>query len=418
MFGFQALLHCDINIAPMYFPALQLDVDLNEALHPGSVQLELWCGRALLASAPLLLLPSSSNVPEGPQERDPLFEELQTYSASVIDASALLTDLGQVLYSLECVQQYTARLSGYEQDVNSSGPSSSWGGIVAGLAAQHACDLTTLSSMHELASGLLEYAKSEGLKHTAALLVSGIMRLHQRLGAVKGAVTEATSALRSGTAVKGQSPAGPSNMEAVPGAKSAAAVVTGPAGATSAQQSTSSSLRFAATEAGLVHRKPGHPVAQTAAGKSAAGAGWTSHKQSSGNGQAAGQPPALQPAAPHATSRMGVVRECLRHAVLGFRPRGVEQAYKQWVAKRWRSFVRTHSMLLSFWVLASMLRSLSDGWQTWVTHLPAHLWAVSPWFTSMVACMFKQDRWGEHLCASLVSWEADSRALCVALSRC
>jgi hypothetical protein len=185
-------------------PALQLDVDLSVAPSAGSVQLELWCGRALLASAPLLLLPALTNGARA-SGSDPLLDELQDHVQQVgweeeasepetcSGAAAFLSDLGQVLFSVQCVQQTASDASAQKlsdnsavNDMSTSGPSS-WGGVVMSLASEHAFDPALLSSMHSLGEGLLEYAKMEGLKATASLLNPSILALHLRLEQVQAA---------------------------------------------------------------------------------------------------------------------------------------------------------------------------------------------------------------------------------------
>jgi hypothetical protein len=182
---------------------LQLDVDLSQPPSAGSVQLELWCGRALLASAPLLLLPKASD--SSSCDSNLLLEELQQCVGQLgwsegaqsvgakpsSGASALLADLGQVLYSAECVQRAAVAAgpaqAGSSSSSSNSAPSSSWGGIVAGLAAQHASDPDTLSGVIFICEGLLEYAQEQGSTHTADLLSECASRLQQRLQQVQGA---------------------------------------------------------------------------------------------------------------------------------------------------------------------------------------------------------------------------------------
>jgi hypothetical protein len=192
----------------------QLYVDLSQAPSAGSVQLELWCGRALLASAPLLLLPSAS--PGGPlnEGADALLEEVQQSVEQLgwgegaqsdgtkpsSGASALLADLGQVLYSTGCVQRAAGgRVNSLIS--SSSGPSSSWGGIVAGLAGQHTSDSDTLSGVLSICEGLLEYAQEQQHTYTAGLVGECAARLQQRLQQVQmaGAPTMAAPPAEAAT---------------------------------------------------------------------------------------------------------------------------------------------------------------------------------------------------------------------------
>jgi hypothetical protein len=188
------------NISFEHLLSLQLDVDLSQAPSAGSVQLELWCGRALLASAPLLLLPSVSD--RSSAGSDPLLAELQTSVGQLgwgegaqghvreagRGASALLADLGQVLYSVECVRRAACGAGPPQVDgLNSSSGPASWGGIVPGLAAQHASSSDALSSVVYICEGLLEYAQEQGLLSTADLLSGCASRLQQRLQQVRGA---------------------------------------------------------------------------------------------------------------------------------------------------------------------------------------------------------------------------------------
>jgi hypothetical protein len=277
--------------------------------------------------------------------------------------SALLTDLGQVLYSVECVRG-AADAAGHAQAGSlKNGPSSSWGGIVAGLAAQHVSDAATLSSMHELASGLLEYAKSEGLKHAAALLVSGIMTLHQRL-----------EELRSNTA--GVAATGPSHTTKCSQSNQLLAGVKATA---EAPEGSSVSSALGAKE-GLRQRKPEQKEPDPSSG---------GRKATDVAGQH--QPPATRAAGRQPYFNGALVLGCIRHALHGFQ-HGAEEQYKLWVAERYNTFLRTHGMLLSLWTVASFLRSALDGWDAIWAVLPVNLVVGVPWVTSALVAMYKQHR--------------------------
>jgi hypothetical protein len=299
-----------------------------------------------------------------------LLEELQGHAESVLGTSALLTDLGQVLFGVGCVQQHLDNTSSKGASSNSvvpnSGPSSSsWGGIVSSLAAQHASDPATLSWTHELASGLLEYAKSEGLKHAAALLVSDMMTLHQRLEAVKGTAGSPSSLSPAAAA--------PSKVE-----ESKAGANAEAAAAAAAASSANSGLR---------QRNPQH----TGLDKPPAKSGWK---------EAGAQQPhqrgssVSQQTVPRSQQRLSwpTVATCIRDAVFGYESQQVEEQYKLWVAQRHNRFLSTYTLLLCLWIIASCVRSWRDGWQAFLDHLPIHLAAIVPLATTLVLTLVKQYR--------------------------
>jgi hypothetical protein len=380
-------------------PPLQLDVELSQAPSAGSVQLELWCGRDVLASAPLLILPA---VTSGASGSDSVLEELQGYiNKSSGDTSALLSDLGQVLYSVDCINQQqlgndpvkavASSNNGTSTTSSSSGPAS-WGGVVSSLAQHHASDPEMLASMLVAGDDLLQYAKSEGLKHTASqLLVPGVMTLHQRLERVKGVTAEGAVDVGATTAEGASDAAGSSKIGAKPVvADTGSGMGASCSSMTPAEQSAPSAYASAASAAGMFKRASPHPnqQADAPAGRSD---NWLPHKRRSSAIVYQGRLQSPTRQAPHHSSRSDF-KQCLQHAVLGFKPAGVEQAYKQWMSERCRSLVCTHSILLSLWVIASLARSSVDGWQTFVACLPAHLWCAVPWFTSAAMSLNKQDR--------------------------
>jgi hypothetical protein len=318
-------------------------------------------------------------------------EELQSHAAAS-DATALLADLGQVLYSVECVQR-AAVTPEHPQDStgnsdNSSGNSSSWGGIVSGLAQHHASDASTLSSMLAIAEGLLEYAKSEGLKHTAALLVPGIMTLHQRLEAVKASTTGAVTA----SSAAGFSAAAGSSQSDSKACAGTAAGVGGEHGC--AEQA---GVPTPSTDPAKSPTKPG--LRQRNLKTSSEGLPQTGgvvseqhpqkvmgHAFSPENHQQVQQP---SQGPQHMDWRL--YRQACKHAVLGFQA-PLEQRYKLWVAQRRSAFSATYSLLLVVWVAASMTRTAFEGWPAFVAVLPVHLAALVPWATSAILALNKQYR--------------------------
>jgi hypothetical protein len=290
--------------------------------------------------------------------------------------SALLTDLGQVLFGVGCVQQLGGNTSGEgaspasspstsssDSAVPSTGPRS-WGGIVSSLAAQHASDPATLSWTHELASGLLEYAKSEGLKHTAALLVSGMMTLHQRLEAVKG--TDRPSLSLSAAAATHAT---------------AAAADAGQAGSASSASGANSGLR---------QRNPQH----TSLDNSPAEGSWQEAGNEAWNQKQQGGSSVSQQTAPRSQQRPSwpTVTACIRDAVFGHGSQQIEEQYKLWVAQRHNRFLSTYTLLLCLWIITSCVRSWRDGWRAFLDHLPIHLAGIAPWATTLVLTLLKKYR--------------------------
>jgi hypothetical protein len=183
---------------------LQLDVDLATAPGPGAVQLELWHGLNILASAPLLLLPPQ------PQEHSTLLmEELGqhveqcswevdaaesvsevtagTQIASASGVPALLSDLGQVLFTADCISN-PGRASGLPLE----GPGA-WGGVAAGIMAQHTGNPECLDSTLQVAEGLVEYAQAQGLPHLASTVQDAyqLIEKHRSTCTHSGAVSAA-----------------------------------------------------------------------------------------------------------------------------------------------------------------------------------------------------------------------------------
>jgi hypothetical protein len=219
---------------PAGMDSLQVDISLLSSARAGSVQLELWHGHQVLATAPLLLLPPGP-ITQGP---DTLLEELQqcahqcawtpetsppppsplpappppvdplcSLSAWVpgppltttlagseppSGAQAWLTDLGQLLFAGACIDQASRGTSldgvltgGPAGQREGAAPSSndpgSWGGVVASTVKQHTDNPAMLCSMLHLAEGLQELSAAEGYVATTALITSLTNRVRDRL---------------------------------------------------------------------------------------------------------------------------------------------------------------------------------------------------------------------------------------------
>jgi hypothetical protein len=159
-------------------------VDLATAPGPGAVQLELWAGLNILASAPLLLLPPSPS-PASDQEADPLLEELKqhvsrltwsegTAAGPAAGAAAFLSDLGQVLFTASCNSGSGTRAAA----VTADGPGL-WGGAAAGIKHQHTSNPTLLESTLSTCQGLIEYAQAARLTHTQELAATAHLHISQ-----------------------------------------------------------------------------------------------------------------------------------------------------------------------------------------------------------------------------------------------
>jgi hypothetical protein len=149
--------------------SLQLDVDLATAPRPGAVQLELWHGLNILASAPLLLLPPLLPAPDHHQS-DLLLEELKQHvtqhswgegkAGNTSGVPALLSDMGQLLFTADGI-------SNASQPCAAAAGVPSWGGVGPAVIRHHSQDPALLGCCLNMAEGLLEYAQSTGLLHTA-----------------------------------------------------------------------------------------------------------------------------------------------------------------------------------------------------------------------------------------------------------
>jgi hypothetical protein len=170
---------------------LQLDVDLSTAPGPGAVQLEMWAGLNILASAPLLLLPPLLPAPDHHQP-DPLLEELRQHVAQhswvegaageTSGMSAFLSDLGQVLFAANCIKPATHVPDRHSAtQLAPAGQVAAQGAIVTSLAQRHRSDPDVLRSILSLAEGAAEFAHAEGLHHVAAMVESARVAASQRL---------------------------------------------------------------------------------------------------------------------------------------------------------------------------------------------------------------------------------------------
>jgi hypothetical protein len=346
--------------------AVQLDVDLSKGAQVGAVQLELWAGATTpLLSAPFLLLP-----PDAANTADALLLELQTFvqacgwvtpddadasqaahgSQPQVGTAAWLEDLGQVLYTAECIQKldngraaHVAVASEPDSDLPSS-----WGGIsAAAMADQHTSNPALLSSTLALGEGLLEYAKSEGLAHTSALLSSCICKLQARQEALAGA-------------------AGPGHNSAVQG-----------------------SSQGDIAEAGGVRKRLVKKLEQEA--------GTEGH--SSDVGTSAPQRPvapaarARSPAASTSSQQQPFsYTQTARCTLLGFSAPGQEQQYQLWLAARYNRVVAIQGVLVVLWALASLVRMAQDGASAFLSHLPLHLACGLPYAASALLALYKQHR--------------------------
>jgi hypothetical protein len=240
---------------------------------------------------------------------------------------------------------------------------------VSSLAAQHTSDPATLSWTHELAFGLLEYAKSEGLKHTAALLVSDMMTLHQRLEAVKGTAVPSSSLSPAAAAP-------PRSDETTAGARTSAAADSGKAGSTSSASGAKAGLRQRNLQHTGLDRLPAEDSWQNS-GKQQGGSG-VSHQQT-------------EPRR-HQKLSWPAVAACIRDAVFGYPSQQVEEQYKMWVAQRHNRFLSTYSLLLCSWIITSCVRSWRNGWREFLHHLPVHVAGIIPWATTLALTWFKNYR--------------------------
>jgi hypothetical protein len=155
---------------------LQLDVDLSTAPGPGAVQLELWQGLNILASAPLLLLPSLPRLSSPDDQADPLLQELHQHVGqhswageavgstlgAATGASAFLCDLGHLLFTVDCINSRSTAPPGVP----------TWGGGSSAIISHHRTNTPLLVSSLSMAEGLLEYAHSATLPHTAHIASS------------------------------------------------------------------------------------------------------------------------------------------------------------------------------------------------------------------------------------------------------
>jgi hypothetical protein len=352
----------------------QLDVDLATAPGPGAVQLELWHGLNILASAPLLLLPHL--LPDHHQI-DPLLEELTHHvsqhswgeaaateqlqgplgalssssSSSSSGLPALLSDLGQVLYCAACITS-----QGGPGDTGSSSPAAaasgpgSWGGVAVSLAERSASDPTYLRGTLMLAQGLQEYvARDDSLPHTAALLEALRTAISSRLSEVVQ-VTGPSLNQASIDMPTVQLTAPQQLLEDGCGRHSQSTAAAPAEGSTLRRRVLFEPPRV--VQQGRPGRQGGHIIAQDTWG------------------------------------------QCMSAVVRGFQPQSLEAAYASWLVAQvrpvlvlWRGFYLT-------WVWLAIWRAVTRGGGVPASHLPAHCLTSLPYSISALLLMLGrgQDR--------------------------
>jgi hypothetical protein len=157
----------------------------------------MWAGHVLLASAPLLLLPHPGAMPDLGHvslcQADCLLDELQHHARAVSgdapvsgispEASglpALLSDLGQVLFTADCISN-----PGRASSLPLEGPGA-WGGVAAGIMAQHTGNPECLDSTLQVAEGLVEYAQAQGLDGTLCVVSASAQVIRGQLDKIRG----------------------------------------------------------------------------------------------------------------------------------------------------------------------------------------------------------------------------------------
>jgi hypothetical protein len=225
---------------------------------------------------------------------------------------------------------------------------------VSALAKQHACNPTLLSSTLALGEGLLEYAKSEGLSHTSALLSSTILKVHARLEQVQGSRPTAPAAASNALSM--------SNHEASAKVQSSSASTSG----------GGSICELLLHKGGLKKRLPRPYVSQ---GVKAA------LPQLDSEGTAA-PTQTIQP----------TIKDAVKCTLRGFHSAGLEQQYKLWVAASYQRMILMYSLLLCCWVASSGVRLAREGVDVFLPHLPMHLLNGLPYFISLLLAVFRQHR--------------------------
>jgi hypothetical protein len=338
--------------------------------------LELWCGRSLLASAPLLLLPPLA--PAGGNTSDALLEELQEYvEASSWDASSgkgvssFLTDLGQLMFSTECITTYKPT------PVNTApkGPAT-WGGVTAATAWQHACNPAMLADMLVLAEGLADHARDEGLTQTLTLVGASTHTISQRITQLHGKPGTSTAGVSE--APQCATPAGSGTpLKAAPGCSPVPAASANP-DASRAGSSNGVTKKQHTDDAGLRKRvvsKADSSLQQQ-------------HQQECMREGGSAQAVAARPDA------RSVLRRCMIAFLVGFKSPGVEQHYKRWVAEKYSSVVYIHSLVFSLWIAACFLRSVREvpSLSDLVAEIPIFVITVLPFIGSILAETYKASR--------------------------
>jgi hypothetical protein len=375
---------------------LQLDVDLSQAPHGGVVQLELWSGRVVLLTAPLLVLPPLAQH----DGSDLLLRELQQHiqhcgweappDSDSDGIAAWLADLGQVLQTVGCIDKVAGQ-SGSGFDVNrastsvSSDAPGSWGGVTSTLARLHTSDPALLSTTLAIANNLLHHAQGASLPATATLLTSCVAQVQQQLEEVKNMV--------SATA------ASPSNAQGTLNDVRSTAYVALPSAA------GPSALELSMSKDGLRHRSVKASVATPVPGEGASVAATespTALKNAMKDAAASSSTHKgfSPPTKPNAASPSPQVQQepslmqCIKSAVTGFQsPAGLERQYAVWTAAYMNRVVFTHGFLLVLWTVASILRTALDG--TLVSYLPLHLICGLPYVATTLLAMNQQHKWQE-----------------------
>jgi hypothetical protein len=356
---------------------LQLQVGLTHAISVGAVQLELWSGRFLLASAPLLLLPALPACNKGGRVHDDLLEELQlSLQSSCWDApagntltepsshaaaageipaglAAFLTDLGQVLATAECVQS-AEQEPGNSSEYVATGPGS-WGGIRASLKHQHACNTALLTTVLHMADGLLEYAQAQGLTCTGQLVATAVDTLQQRVAVLS----------------MGHGSLGPSLPTA--------------GAASTASEPHSTSLRARPTHAIATSSAEQHQaVASASSSVKPVNSAGSSRSSSRNTSSRIVFPPSFN------LPQQLTARQAIRAVVLGFKPAAAEQQYARWLSERCRGLVCGWSLNFVGWMIACWIRSAQQG--DFFTHALIHCTCIAPYLLSAILTFCKQDR--------------------------
>jgi hypothetical protein len=212
---------------------------------------------------------------------------------------ALLSDLGQVLHTMDCLNNSQGRAS----SIPLEGPGA-WGGVAAGILHHHTGNPDLLTSTLQVAEGLLEYAQAQGLTETVAVVTASAQVIQQQLGKLKG---------------------------------------WGAAGTASSSECSSEQHQHQCQQLRL---SPGQQQQQ--------------------------QSPTLKQSA--------------AAVLFGFKD-GSEAEYALWVNRHCSLLVNTWRPIFLLWLLVSGLRSVKDGDDRVLDHLPVHLLLAVPCIVGMVAAV-------------------------------